>query len=128
MFGWLFGKKKTEVKQEVKINGTKNRVIQSTTVVNQKGARASGDIVGGNKYSTYTQDTSILNDAMLAASVIQSFSYSTPSRDEDTCTPAHSHHSSSSYESPSSSYDSCSSSDSSSSYSSDSSSSSYSSD
>jgi hypothetical protein len=55
MFGWLFGKKKTEVKstKEVNFSSNRSRVTQTTNVVNQRGAHASGDIVGGNKYSTY---------------------------------------------------------------------------
>jgi hypothetical protein len=59
MFGWLFGKKKTEVKvaQDVNFSSNRNRVTQTTNVVNQRGAKASGDIVGGNKYSTYRQKT-----------------------------------------------------------------------
>jgi hypothetical protein len=42
MFGW-FKKKKTETKVKVVHN----------QYVDQRGARAKGDIVGGNKYSTY---------------------------------------------------------------------------
>ena len=62
MFEWLFGKKKTETKvtQEVKITGDRNHVVQKTTVTNrvdQRGAKAKGDIIGGNKYSTYRQET-----------------------------------------------------------------------
>jgi hypothetical protein len=43
MFGW-FKKKKTETKVKVVHN----------QYVDQRGARAKGDIVGGNKYSSYT--------------------------------------------------------------------------
>jgi len=58
MFGWLFGRKKpqslTAVVQETQVKGNRNRVVQTTNVVNQRGAKSKGDIVGGNKYSTYT--------------------------------------------------------------------------
>ena len=56
MLGWLFKKKKTvtNVKQETVVLGNKNRVTQTTVAVNQKYSKANGDIVGGNKYSTYT--------------------------------------------------------------------------
>ena len=58
MFGWLFGRKKprslTAVLQETEVKGNRNRVVQTTNIVNQRGAKAKGDIVGGNKYSTYT--------------------------------------------------------------------------
>lgn len=55
MFGWLFGKKKVEslakVVQKAEVSGSRNRVVQTTNVANQRGSRAKGDIVGGNKYS-----------------------------------------------------------------------------
>lgn len=54
LFDWLFGKKKkTEIKvsQDVNVSGNRNQVVQTTNVVNQRGAKATGDIVGGNKYA-----------------------------------------------------------------------------
>ncbi len=61
MFGWLFGKKKveslTKVVQKTEVSGSRNHVVQTTTVVNQRGAKASGDIVGRNKYSSYRSET-----------------------------------------------------------------------
>lgn len=68
MFGWLFGKKKVEslakVVQKAEVSGSRNRVVQTTNVVNQRGAQAKGDIVGRNKYSTYSSDTVMMYPAV----------------------------------------------------------------
>ena len=60
MFGWLFGKKKveslTKVVQKTEVSGSRNRVVQTTNAVNQRGAKATDDIVGGNKYSTHPRE------------------------------------------------------------------------
>lgn len=76
MFGWLFGKKNpkslTKVLQETEVKGNRNRVVQTTNVVNQRGAKATGDLVGGNKMTwspqperytstTYDPMTDLLN-------------------------------------------------------------------
>lgn len=53
MFGW-FKKKKTETKVKVVHN----------QYVDQRGARAKGDIVGGNKYSTYSSDPVVMYPAV----------------------------------------------------------------
>lgn len=109
MFGW-FKKKKTEVKVEQKAR------------VDQRGARAGGDIVGGNKYSTYSYtpgynpNTDMLNSinplSPLNPMNQPSVEESTPRRRDEDCMPSSSYDSSSSW---SSSYDSSSSCDSSSS-------------
>jgi uncharacterized membrane protein YgcG len=65
MFEWLFGRKNpkslTKVFQETEVKGNGNRVVQTTNIVNQRGAKAKGDIVGGNMYRSYTRvnDTSM---------------------------------------------------------------------
>ncbi len=65
MFEWLFGRKNpkslTKVFQETEVKGNGNRVVQTTNIVNQRGAKAKGDIVGGNVYRSYTRvnDTSM---------------------------------------------------------------------
>lgn len=66
MFGWLFGRKKSKVsvKQEVSFDGNRNTVTQTTVVVNQRNARATGDIVGGNKYSTPSRQSAPVYDPM----------------------------------------------------------------
>lgn len=68
MFGWLFGKKKveslTKVVQKAEVSGSRNRVVQTTNVVNQRGAQAKGDIVGRNKYSTYSSDPVVMYPAV----------------------------------------------------------------
>ena len=53
MFGW-FKKKKPEPKVKVVHN----------QYVDQRGARAKGDIVGGNKYSTYSSDPVVMYPAV----------------------------------------------------------------
>lgn len=109
MFGW-FKKKKTETKVKVVHN----------QYADQRGARAKGDIVGGNKYSTYTPgynaNTDMLNpiNPLSPLNPMNQPLYEEPSRrtrDEDS-TPSSSYDSSPSW---SSSYDSSSSCDSSSS-------------
>lgn len=52
MFGWF--KKKTETKVKVVHN----------QYVDQRGARAKGDIVGGNKYSAYSSDPVVMYPAV----------------------------------------------------------------
>lgn len=68
MFGWLFGKKKveslTKVVQKVEVSGSRNRVVQTTNVANQRGARAKSDIVSRNKYSTYSSDPVVMYPAV----------------------------------------------------------------
>lgn len=128
MFGWIFGKKnKPPVKQESTVKSTRNTVTQ-TTIVNQRGAKASGDIVGGNKYSTYRRETpsSTYDPLTDPFSPLNPISPLNPLNQPDYDPPKHSHDSGSSWSShshdssSSSSYDSGSSSsyDSGSSYSS----------
>lgn len=143
MFGWLFGKKKveslTKVVQKTEVSGSRNRVVQTTNIVNQRGAKAKGDIVGGNKYSTYRQEvrTATYDPMMDLLNPINPLSPLNPMNQPDpeprshshshdsgySHSHSHSHDSSSSWhshDSSSSSYDSGSSSyDSGSSYSSD---------
>lgn len=120
MFGW-FKKKKPEPKVKVVHN----------QYTDQRGARAKGDIVGGNKYSTYSSDPVVMYPAVdpvwdltnptnpLSPLNPINTTYDEPStpksssHDSDSSWSSHSHDSSSS----SSSYDSGSSYDSSSSYS-----------
>lgn len=127
MFGWLFGKKKkteTKVTQKVEVTGSRNRVVQTTTIVNQRGAKAKGDIVGGNKYSTYQSQTYIpydpFTDPFSPLNPLSPMNTTNRSDPEPCATPSSSHDSGSSYRShdscSSSSYDSGSSYDSSSSY------------
>jgi len=124
MFGWIFRKKKTEVKvtQEVNFSSNRNRVTQTTNIVNQRGAKASGDIVGGNKYSTYRRETpsSTYDPLTDPFNPLNPISPLNPLNQPDYDPPKHSHDSGSSWSSHSHSHDSSSSSsyDSGSSYSS----------
>lgn len=108
MFGW-FKKKKTETKVKVVHN----------QYADQRGARAKGDIVGGNKYSTYTPTYDPTLDMLNPLSPLSPLNPINSSYDEPSSSKSSSHDSGSSWSSSSdssSSYSS-SSSDSGSSYS-----------
>ena len=125
MFGW-FKKKKTETKVKVVHN----------QYADQRGARAKGDIVGGNKYSTYSSDPVVMYPAVdpvwdltNPTNPLSPLNPINSTYDEPSSSKGSSHDSSSSWSSSdfsSSSSSSWSSSDSSSSYSSSDSGSSYS--
>ncbi len=102
MFGW-FKKKKTETKVKVVHN----------QYVDQRGARAKGDIVGSNKYSTYTQAYDPLMDPLNPISPLSPLNPINSSYDEPSSSKSSSYDSGSSWSSSSDS----SSSDSGSSYS-----------
>jgi hypothetical protein len=143
MFGWLFGKKKkveTKVTQKVEVTSTQNHVVQSTIVVNQRGAKAKGDLVGGNKITTYQSQPYVapydpLTDMLSPLNPLSPLSPMNPANrpePEPNLAPSHTYHTYHSHDSgrsyhghdssSSSSYDSGSSHDSGSSYSSSSSS------
>lgn len=118
MFGW-FKKKKPEPKVKVVHN----------QYADQRGARAKGDIVGGNKYSTYSSDPVVMYPAVdpvwdltNPTNPLSPLNPINSTYDEPSSSKSSSHESSSSW----SSSDSSSSSSSSSSYSSSDSGSSYS--
>jgi hypothetical protein len=91
MFGW-FKKKKTETKVKVVHN----------QYVDQRGARAKGDIVGGNKYSTYTPAYDPLMDPLNPISPLSPLNPINSSYDEPSSSKSSSYDSSSSYSSSSS--------------------------
>lgn len=100
MFSW-FRKKKTETK------------VQQKQYVDQRGARAGGDIVGGNKYSTYPSDSTLDTTTLILTNPII-YDNVSPASESDSCSSSsYDSSSSSSYDSGSSSCDSSSSSDSS---------------